>query len=246
MLGLAHGAAVGLRTTCSPPPVGQGATSFKQPQLPKDTRVPSGPFRVPSQCHGTLRLSLECRPFGPGRSGLAAAVPCVTALRRGGRWAQGGWLRAGDDWVRSRGVAAPPTSPWPAGGRGLLEAVAQLHRERRHSKHRGLRRQEARRREEPGWRQLCSALMAARSSNGLRAAALEGGTGPLASPSVTVTTVSMTTRDARAPEDLAVAMVPRRGLSSLFYDGAFLFTPPPYSYFPDSSLTILLSMFCFI
>lgn len=137
MLGLA---VVGLRTTCSPPPVGQGATSFKQPQLPKDTRVPSGPFRVPSQCHGTLRLSLECRPFGPGRSGLAAAVPCVTALRRGGRWAQGGWLPAGDDWVRSRGVAAPPTSPWPAGGRGLLEAVAQLHRERRHSKHRGPRR----------------------------------------------------------------------------------------------------------
>lgn len=81
--------------------------------------------------------------------------------------------------------------------------------------------------EKLGWRQLCLALMSARSRNGRRAAAVEGGTGPLVSPSVTVTTVSMTTRDTRAPEDLAVAMVPRRGLRSLFYDGAFLFTSPP-------------------
>lgn len=82
---------------------------------------------------------------------------------------------------------------------------------RRHSERRRPRQQEARKEGGSGLEAaLCSALTAARSCNGHRAA-VEGGTGPLTSPSVTVTTVSMTTRDARAPEDLAVAMVPRRG-----------------------------------
>lgn len=187
--------------------------------------TPFGPGRV-----NWLQVCLALKERGHG--GLRAA-----GTARGGRWLGADAGRGSSSHLfpprrRAEGHARPwlgyvgRGSPLSTGDRGV----------RKHG-----------RREESGWRQLCSAPMVPRSCNGRLAAAVEGGTGPFASPSVTVTTVTMTTRDARAPEDLAVAMVPRRGLRSLFYDGAFLFTPPaPASYFPDSFVTILLSMFYLI
>lgn len=123
--------------------------------------------------------------------------------------------------MRSRGVAAPPRRsragrPAVGAGVGSREAVAGKTPgeavlgsggcgSRRAP---GTEASGRRGRREAGWRQLRSASRAARSRNGRRrAAAVQGGAGPLVS--VAVATVSMTTGDARAPEDLAVAMVPR-------------------------------------
>lgn len=166
---------------------------------------------------------------------LQLSVASPRGGEKQGWWkTEGGGLRAVDGW----GVAAPPAAPGPAGGRhghrvargGDLEDAGKGGTQVRRLQElniwdRGRRRRGSR---EAGWTQLCSASTAARSRNGRRAAAVQGRTGPRTS--VAVATVSMTTRDARAPEDLAVAMVPR-GLRSLFCDGAFLPPPPVFPRF---------------
>lgn len=103
---------------------------------PESCLVPSGSQNERRQLRGSLRLSRECRPLWSEQ----AWAGCSCAWRHrveernkagGRRKAEGGGLRAVDGWVRSRGVAAPPVAPGPAGGRcgvGSREAVARKTR----------------------------------------------------------------------------------------------------------------------